>query len=208
MKRTPLILSILAVLIAACALILSITGRKPAHKPAAADGSEITAVAGDIVYIQLDSLILNYDMYSDLSSELESKKQSIEEDINRRGRKLESDMKAFENQINKGLLTRSAAEKQQQSLLQRQQDLQNTAQIKQGEILEENEVMMNRVMDAVKTYLEEYNDAHNFAAILTTSATTNTVMIGNPALDITREILEGLNAEYVKSRNKSSKNDE
>ncbi len=201
MKQTPLILSVLAVLVAACSLVLTLTGKKANHKPVPADGEEITAVAGDIVYIQLDSLILNYDMYSDLSSELESKKQSIEDDINRRGRKLESDMKAFENQINKGLLTRSAAEKQQQSLLQRQQDLQNIAQQKQGEILEENDVMMNRVMDAVKTYLEEYNESHNFAAILTTSGTTNNVIIGNPALDITKEVLEGLNAEYVKTRN-------
>ena len=201
MKQTPLILSVLAVLVAACSLVLTLTGKKANHKPVPADGEEITAVAGDIVYIQLDSLILNYDMYSDLSSELESKKQSIEDDINRRGRKLESDMKAFENQINKGLLTRSAAEKQQQSLLQRQQDLQNIAQQKQGELLEENDVMMNRVMDAVKAYLEEYNESHNFAAILTTSGTTNNVIIGNPALDITKEVLEGLNAEYVKTRN-------
>ena len=207
MKKASFILSILAVLVAACALVFTLVGKKGCHKPAPVDGEEITAVAGEIVYIQLDSLILNYDMYSDLSSELESKKQSIEDDINRRGRKLESDMKAFENQINKGLLTRSAAEKQQQSLLQRQQDLQNIAQQKQGEILEENDVMMNRVMDAVKTYLEEYNETHNFAAILTTSGTTNTVMIGNPALDITKEILEGLNAEYVKTRNVSTKDE-
>ena len=77
----------------------------------------------------------------------------------------------------------------------------------QGEILEENDVMMNRVMDAVKTYLEEYNETHNFAAILTTSGTTNAVIVGNPALNITKEILEGLNSEYVKSRNSSTKDE-
>ena len=209
MKQTPLILSIVAVLLAACALVFSLTGKKTGHKPSAADGDEITAVAGDIVYIQLDSLILSYDMYSDLSSELESKKQTIEDDINRRGRKLESDMKAFENQINKGLLTRSAAEKQQQSLLQRQQDLQTLAQQKQNEILEESDVMMNRIMDAIQTYLVEYNEIHNFAAILSTSNTTNNVMVGSPALDITDEIIDGLNSEYVKSRNsKKSNSDE
>ena len=43
MKRTPLILSILAVLVAACSLVLTLTGKKANHKPVPADGEEITA---------------------------------------------------------------------------------------------------------------------------------------------------------------------
>ena len=55
-------------------------------------------------------------------------------------------------------------------------------------------------MDAVQTYLNEYNKTHNYALILTTSATTNTVIVGNPSLDITNDVLKGLNAEYIKSK--------
>ena len=201
MKKTPLILSVVAAILAVAALIIALSCPKGGAK-AAADGETITASAGDIVYVRIDSLILKYDMYSDLSGELEAKKQAIESDLNKKGRKLESDGKAFENQINKGLLTRSAAEKQQQTLLQRQQDLQTLANQKQAELMEENEVMMNQVMDAITTYLERYNEQHNFAAILTTSGTTNVVIVGNPALDITAEIVEGLNSEYIKKRNR------
>ncbi len=201
MKKTPLILSVVAAIVAVAALIIALACPKGGAKAAAA-GEAMTASAGDIVYVHIDSLILKYDMYSDLSGELEAKKQAIESDLNKKGRKLESDGKAFENQINKGLLTRSAAEKQQQTLLQRQQDLQNLASQKQAELMEENEVMMNQVMDAVTTYLERYNEEHNFAAILTTNATTNVVIVGNPALDITAEIVEGLNNEYIKKRNR------
>lgn len=201
MKKTPLILSVVAAIVAVAALIIALACPKGGAKAASA-GEAMTASAGDIVYVHIDSLILKYDMYSDLSGELEAKKQAIESDLNKKGRKLESDGKAFENQINKGLLTRSAAEKQQQTLLQRQQDLQNLASQKQAELMEENEVMMNQVMDAITTYLERYNEEHNFAAILTTNATTNVVIVGNPALDITAEIVEGLNNEYIKKRNR------
>lgn len=201
MKKATLILSIAAVVIAACALVFSLKGNK-CKKAENAEGVEIAAAAGDIVYVQIDKIILGYDMYNDLGGDLEAKKQNIESDINKKGRKLESDMKAFENQINKGLLTRSAAEKQQQALLQRQQELQELAQQKQGELMEENNVLMNQVMDAIKTYLESYNETRQFAAILATSETTNTVLIGDAALDVTDEVLEGLNAEYAKSRTK------
>lgn len=201
MKKTPLILSVVAAVLAVAALIIALACPKSGSKPAA-EGEAITASAGDIVYVRIDSLILKYDMYSDLSGELDAKKQAIESDLNKKGRKLESDGKSFENQINKGLLTRSAAEKQQQTLLQRQQDLQNLAAQRQAELMEENNVMMNQVMDAITTYLQRYNEQHNFAAILTTSAATNVVIVGNPALDITEEIVEGLNNEYIKKRNR------
>ena len=90
----------------------------------------------------------------------------------------------------------------QASLLQRQQELQNYTQQKQMEMAEEESVMINQVMDAVKTYVKKYNETHQFALILTSSATTQVVMEGNAALDITQDVLAGLNEEYIKTRNK------
>ena len=200
MKHTPLILSIIAVAAAVAALVLTLTTPTNTHKPAEA-GEPIPAVAGDIVYVRLDTLMMQYDMYSDLQSAFEAKAQTIESDLNKKGRKLESDIKNFENQINKGLLTRSAAEQQNASLQQRQANLQNEAAQKQQELAEESQVLLNQVMFAIQTYLEEYNKDHNFAAILSTTAASNVVMVGAPALDITQEIIEGLNAEYIKTRN-------
>ena len=200
MKHTPLILSIIAVAAAVAALILTLTAPKNQHKPVeSTDG--IQAVAGDIVYLRLDTLMMQYDMYSDLQSAFEAKAQTVDTELNKKARKLESDIKNFENQINKGLLTRSAAEQQNNSLQQRQANLQNEAAQKQQELAEESQVLLNQVMFAIQSYLEEYNKEHNFAAILSTTAATNVVMVGAPALDITQEIVEGLNAEYIKTRN-------
>lgn len=206
MKHTPLILSIIAVVAAVAALILSLTTPKNNHKPVeSTDG--IQAVAGDIVYLRLDTLMMQYDMYSDLQSAFEAKAQTVDSDLNKKARKLESDIKNFENSINKGLLTRSAAEQQNNSLQQRQANLQNEAAQKQQELAEESQVLLNQVMYAIQTYLEEYNKEHNFAAILTTTASSNVVMVGAPALDITQEIVEGLNAEYIKTRNTTKKSE-
>lgn len=204
MKQTPLILSIIAVAAAAAALILSLTAPKNTHKVVESpDG--IQAVAGDIVYLRLDTLMMQYDMYSDLQSAFEAKAQNVDTELNKKARKLESDIKNFQNQIQKGLLTRSAAEQQNSSLEQRQANLQNEAAQKQQELAEESQVLMNQVMYAIKTYLESYNKEHNFAAILTTTDASNVVMVGAPALDITQQVVEGLNAEYIKTRNTGAK---
>ena len=203
MKHTPLILSIIAVVAAVAALILSLTTPKNSKPVESTDG--IQAVAGDIVFLRLDTLMMQYDMYSDLQSAFEAKAQTVDSDLNKKARKLESDIKNFENSINKGLLTRSAAEQQNNSLEQRQANLQNEAAQKQQELAEESQVLLNQVMYAIQTYLEEYNKEHNFAAILTTTAASNVVMVGAPALDITQEIVDGLNAEYIKTRNTTKK---
>ncbi len=204
MKQTPLILSIIAVVAAVAALILTLTAPKNPQKSVEnTDG--IQAVAGDIVYLRLDTLMMQYDMYSDLQSAFEAKAQNVDSELNKKARKLDSDVKNFQNQIQKGLLTRSAAEQQKSSLEQRQANLQNEAAQKQQELAEESQVLMNQVMYAIKTYLEEYNKEHNFAAILTTTDASNVVMVGAPALDITQQIVEGLNAEYIKTRNTGAK---
>lgn len=199
MNKTSNIISAIAIVISVAALIFNFLSPKKTDKVSdVVEGS--AATAGDIVYVRIDSLIIQYDMYSDLMSSFQAKAQSVQDDLNKKGRQLESDMKSFENQINKGLLTRSNAEQQQNTLLQRQQDLQNLANQRQAELQEEEYVLNNQIMDAILTYLEAYNETHQYAAIINA---TNAVLVNDSALDITAEIVDGLNAEYVKTRNTS-----
>ncbi|MBR5735302.1 MAG: OmpH family outer membrane protein [Bacteroidales bacterium] len=201
MKKTPIILSCLALLVSLATCIFTFLSRE--KKPVETEPVDgMTAVAGDIVYIQIDSLLMNYDMYNDLMSAFQSKYQASQDELQKKSRALENDAKSFENQINKGLLTRSAAEEQQQKLLKRQENLQNEANNKQLELQEEQFVLNNQVYDAIKTYLEKYNAERQYALILTTSAADNTVIEGSKILDITTEITRGLNEEYIRNRNK------
>ena len=66
-------------------------------------------------------------MANDLRSVVETKVGSINQEVNRRGSKLEKDIKAFQDKIDKGLLTRSVAEVQSNDLQKRQNDFQQYA---------------------------------------------------------------------------------
>lgn len=202
MKKANLILNIVLILAVAALFVLHFTGAgKPVHS--ATPGSEsVTASKGDIVYINLDTLVNQYDMYNDLRSELQGKLTAIENDINKQGRALENDIKSFQEKMQKGLLTRSQAESMNNDLAQRDQDLRNLTQQKQMEMAEEENVMYNKVMDAITSYIETYNKDKQYALILTTTAATTTVINGDSGLNITDEIISGLNAEYIKNRNK------
>ena len=164
--------------------------------------TQSAAATGSIVYFNIDRVLDEYDMANDLRSVVESKVASINEEVNRRGSKLEKEIKSFQDKINKGLLVSSVAQAQQEKLQQDQANFQNYAAQKQQEIAEEQQVMMNQLADAIKTFVDAYNEEKGYAMILTTSGglLPAPIVAGDASLDITDDILAGLNAEYVKTK--------
>lgn len=206
MKNTPLILSIIALVAVAALGIISLTGdggRKKAAK--ASDAVEASARTGAIVWFDLDRVLNEYDMANDLRSVVESKVQGIQDEVTRRGNQLQSDVNKFQSDLNKGLLVRSVAEQRSQKLQERQNSFNNYANQKQQEIAEEQQVMLNQIGDAIKSYLNKFNAEKKYAMIISTqgSVLPAPVAAGDPELDVTDALLQGLNDEYVKSKGKT-----
>ena len=198
MKRLASLLSA-AVLMAGFAL----TGcNNTANTAAPATQTDTTAAAGSIVFFNIDKVVENYDMANDLRSVVETKVSGIQSEIDRRGNKLQKDANDFQNKMDKGLLTSSVANAQYQKLQQQQNDYQQYAVRKQQEMAEEQQVMLNQIMNAISEFVQAYNAEKQYALILTTSGDIlpAPVVTGSAALDITDEILAGLNAEYVKTK--------
>ena len=185
--------------------LLSLTGCNNTSVTNVKADADSTATAGAIVYFNLDRILEEYDMANDLRSVAETKINSINQEVNRRGTKLEKDTKTFQDKINKGLMTQSVAEVQYRKLQEQQNSFQQYAAQKQQEIAEEQQVMMNQIADAIKTFIDEYNETKGYAMILTTQGDIlpAPVVTANPALDITDDLLEGLNAAYVKSKSEN-----
>ena len=205
MKQASLILSIIAIAAVAVFGTLSLTHKdgKVSSTVSRNDSTAVSAVKGDIVYIQLDRILQEYDMANDLRSVVETKVQNIQAEVDRRGKKLENDVNDFQEKLNKGLMTRSVAEVQGQKLQQQEAEFNNFANQKNNEIIEEQTVMMNQLADAIKTYLDKYNEEKQYAMILTNQGGAP-VITGDQGLDITDEVLAGLNEEYVKNKNKKN----
>ena len=195
MKNTTLILCILAMMGA-----ISCKNAATTESAAATETAAVAATEGKIVYIDLDKILMDYDMANDLRSVVETKVQNIQAEINRRGQKLEKQVADYQDKIQKGLMTRSVAEVQSQKLQQQELEFNNYAAQKQQEIQEEQVVMMNQLGDAIKTFLDKYNAEKQYAMILTNQGGAP-VIAGDAALNITDDVLAGLNEEYIKTKN-------
>lgn len=204
MKKTSFIISAIALAAAATGFQSCNT---TAQQAAGFEISPVSAEKGAIVYFNLDKVLQEYDMANELRSAVESKIKSIDQEVTRRGNKLQNDVNAFQEKINKGLITRSVAEVQSQKLSEQQQEFQNYTAQKEQEITEEQAVMMNQLADAIDKFVKKYNETKKYALILTNQGEilSAPVVAGDTALDITEDIIAGLNEEYVANKSKESK---
>jgi outer membrane protein len=203
MKKSSLFLGLAALAAAATVSFNSCNSGKASKGVDNADSTAVsTAAAGSIVFVNLDEIIAGYDMANELNTSVQSKIKSISDEVNRRGNKLQSDVNDFQDKINKGLITRSTAEVQANQLQKRQDDFNNYANQKQQEAAEEQQVALNQIEDAIKQFLDKYNEEKHYALILTTQGDLlpTPVVACDSSLDITKDVIRGLNEEYVKTK--------
>ncbi len=200
MKKTSIICSIAAAIIGIASLP-SFTACNSA-KQNSKDQVDSIAAEGSVVYFNMDRVLESYNMAKDLMSAVESKAAGIEQEINRRGSKIEKELKTFQEKVNKGLMTQSTAEIQYQQLQSKQAEFQQYVQKKQQEVAEETTVTQNQILDAINTYIQEFNSIMGYAMILTTQGDIlpAPVVAADPSLDITDQIIDGLNKEYSQAK--------
>lgn len=201
MKNASLITNVVLSVAVVVLFILHFTSKSNSSESNSAVNG-VSASSGSIVYIQMDSLVNQYDMFNDLKSELESKAQIIQDDLAKKARAFDRDVKDFQEKVQKGLITRAQAEEQQQQLASRQKELQDFSQQKQMEMSEEQQVLFRKVMDALNKHLVKYNQEKKYALIINTSGSTNTILQGDSTLNITNDVVAGLNEEYVSTKGK------
>ena len=202
MKKLPLIFSIIALAGVIAFAIADLTrGNK---KPAAAQNADAPALQGEIVYFDMDRVLAEYDMANDLRSVFETKANSINQEVQRRVNKFQKDANSFQDKINKGLMTQSTAQVQSQKLAEQQTSVETYANQKQQEILEEQQVMLNQISNAIKVFVDDFNAEMGYAMIIATQGDNLPlpVVAASAERDITDALIEGLNAAYVKEKGK------
>ena len=197
-KNLPLILSICSLVAAIAALVCVFVLPGKATEPASEAVETAESVAAGIVYFNLDQVLARYDMSIKLQADFEKKAKSVDQEVTRRRTKLENEDKDLADKLNKGLMTRSTAEVKYNELQKKVADFQQYGQQKQAELAEEQQVILNNIANSVMEYVQKYNARKGYDLVLATQGAllSTPVVTGNAALDITEEIIKGLNEEY------------
>ena len=197
MKKSSLILNVILLIAVVVLYVLYFTGKS-------SSGEAVQPVAGitetgvserSIVYVNMDTLLANYDMFADLQDRLQKKQQDSESKLNARGQKWQTKVNEFQSNLQKGLITRSEAQKIQNQLQQEQQEIMQMKDDLANSLMEEQQVGSRKVIFSIVDFLDGYSQEHHYRYVLSTTV-GGAVLYGDKQLDVTEEVLEGLNEKY------------
>jgi outer membrane protein len=157
----------------------------------------VASGSNKIVYIDLDSLLNNYDMAKDMEAKLNQKRTKLSDELNAKKRAFENSAASFQDKVQKGLLLRSEAEKIQEQLSNEQQNLINLNSNMTNQFQEEAMLENRKVMYSITEFLKEYNKDGFYNFIFSTGTGSN-LLYTNDSLNITKDVLKGLNEKYSK----------
>ena len=196
MKNLSLILN--AVLIAAVGVLFylhfSVRGNtKPG--PARAEGLSIAQPDVPIVYVNIDTLLHNYEYFKDMQEDFADKQSELEAELNNRSKQYEASAMDYQNKVQKGLVTRREASELEQQLLAEPPSLLQLRDQLTMQLQEEEQVSNRKLINAIMEYLKVFNTDQNYQFIFSNSFGDN-VLFANDQLDITNIVLPGLNEKY------------
>lgn len=196
-------------LLAGVALLLSATMACSSEGTKSADSkNDSTVVKKDnpfetrtnIRYIDMDSITEHYHLAKDYKEWLMKENQSLEQQI----KAVYADVKNFEAACQKKMQSNGyLTEESYKADMQKGQTMAMNAAKKEQTIrqkaAEEDAKWQKQILDSINSYVIDYNKGKKYDAILLKAAG----VYFNPSLDITQEIIKGLNDRYNKVEKKN-----
>ncbi|HEY9124205.1 MAG TPA: OmpH family outer membrane protein [Bacteroidales bacterium] len=197
MKNISLIVNIVLAVALGVLFVLHFSLRSKVNE--AVSHKVVASGNSNIVFVNMDSLYAKYNEYADLKEQLQKKQSKMEADINNRKIAYERKVADYQDKAQKGLLLTSERQRIEQQLMGEQQELMQYGQKLQNELAEESRVLNNKLGNNIIEFLKEYNKDGRFQFVLSHVYGGNLLYV-NDSLDITKDVIEGLNKKYDKEK--------
>ena len=165
--------------------------KKQTGQTVATDASELP----NYRYVDGDSVLAHYNLALDFSEQMIKQQSTMEADMKKLEENITNQQKVMQDKLQSGIYKSEAdMEADQKRLVELQQNAQEKMGQMQEEVLKLSEKNQKTITDSIEKFIGEYNVDKGYDAIFFKNAT----IYINPALDITDEVIEGLNARYNK----------
>ncbi len=197
MNKTYATLSSLAITGMMLAGAASCDSNKQEAKPATAKAkSEKTMqTLPNYRYVDLDTILSRYNLAKDYNEEMLRMQNNAESQMRQHQNKIQNFATTVQNKMqNNGYLSEASYKQDEQTMANMQNAAQQSMQSLQTNIAKAADQAQKTINDSINAFITDYNKTRGYDAILFKGAT----LYINPALDITDEVVEGLNARYNK----------
>lgn len=160
-------------------------------------GAESGASVGAVAVVDIDTLATQYEYCKDGLKALEAKQESYRKQLNAKGQALQNALMDFQKKAQNGTFTsQQQAEAAQSQLQKQQQSLQSFQEKIESEMAKATQDYQEVLRDSLKSFIKDYNSDGRFKVIISKSG--DNVLYTDPSVDITNDIVAGLNKRYKK----------
>lgn len=159
-------------------------------------GSLISSASGDplIAFINSDSVLKSYKYLDVKRKELEEKTKKLDKEYQNRVQGLQSEITNYQRNV--GNLTLSQARALEEDLQKKQQNLRVYEQSLTQELMGEESKLNKELYDRVTAFLKKYGQSNGLHIVFKFDQTSDVLFAGD-SLDITSDVIAGLNSEYA-----------
>jgi len=202
MKNASLILNIVLLIAVAVLYFLHFSG----GSKSVSSGDQGSSVPSDvkIAFITSDSVLEHYEYLKVNKEQLEAKTKQMDADYRNRAQGLQNEIAAYQRNV--GNMTLSQVRATEEDLGKKQQNLQLYQQSLGQTLMEEEQKLNKELYDRVTAFLKKYGAEHDLQVVLKYDPTSD-VLYGGKALDITGDVIKGLNEGYQLEKNGGAKKD-
>ena len=163
------------------------------EQPATAE--KTTSDGLKIAYVEVDSLMSQYEFCKDFTLTLQKKSNNARNTLTQKGQQLQSAAENFQQKLqNNGFTSREQAESQQAAIQRQQQSLQELQARLENELANETAKYNEGLRDSLQHFLAAYNKDKKYDLILTKQG--DNILYANKRFDITNDVINGLNKHY------------
>ena len=180
--------------LAIAAMMVSCNNQSPKMDDQPVAG-ETSASGLKIAYVEVDSLMTQYDFAKDYSVTLQKKSNNARNTLTTKGNALQAAVNNFQQKLNNnGFSSREQAASQQVAIERQQRDLQELQARLENELASETAKFNETLRDSLQNFLKDYNKDKQFSLILTKQG--DNILLADKRFDITNDVINGLNKRY------------
>lgn len=192
MKNLSLILNIVLLVAVGVLYFLYFSNSKSS---ASSNGSSDSGVIGDlqIAYISTDTVLKYYEYLKVNQEQFDAKAQKLNNDYRSRAQSLQNEFAAYQRNVNS--MTLGQVRATEEDLQKKQQNLQLYEQSLSQQMMQEQQNIQRQLYDRISAFLKDYSKEKGLQVVLKYDQSSD-VMYGGAGLDISQDVIKGLNEAY------------
>lgn len=150
-----------------------------------------------IGFIDNGTVISDFQEKKDVEAKFKVKEDAFRKRADSIGQAFQLEVQSTQAKAQKS--SQAKAQEMMGGLQQKQQQLQQQMQVEQQQLTQAFQAEIDSVIVKVKDFVKDYGKANGYTYILGTSDAAATVMYGADENDLTKTIVEALNAKHVEA---------